>query len=1001
MAVTFDLTKQQLIGTARIKVDAHETIKLHTNGLKITGILLKRQDGGSNEVVPSGNSSFTLSAEPFFRELFISYVLNTEKSHSNLISPAGITLIDSWYPLPEKKMIYRLDATIPEGFKAICESDVFPLSQVDNTVTATFSEPAHALHFAAAPYSVSTISVREGLDIHAMFFQEDTNLAKSYLQKTKEYISTYEKQIGPFPYNHYVIVANRLPTGLGMQTFTLLGQAVLRLPFIKDTSLRHEILHSWFGNSVDVDVEYGNWCEALTSYLADHTYRDELGEGPLYRKEALINYFSYVHSDTIPLSSFISASHNQQMARSRRAVGYSRGLMLFSELQERLGTPAFNDGIKDFFTGFKGKTASWNDIRTVFSKSSGTDLTQFFAERLTRTDAPDFYAENISTSQEDGQTFLNFSLIQANEKPYSLHIPVNVETISGNHDFTVVAHEPETTVKLPLPGRPLRFYLDRNYSMMRQLVLEELPPAWSRFMGSENQLILVESEETVNLYQPLLEALKAEDENIKTGSEVKNSELRDKDLLILGLNQNAARTLFGNPTQTANGFTLDVRQNPLNPDHVAVLVSSSDPDQTTSVASRLSHYGKYAYLSFANGRNTKKTTAPTAMGQEYILEQLPTGGSTSPLDNFDKIVDQLSKNDVVYIGETHDSVSDHRLQLRLIEAIAKRTPDIAIGMEMFPYTSQPSLDRYVLKDSTMSEKEFLKSSGYFKVWRYNFRFFREIFQFAKKNRIPVLGLNLEREIVSAVYKSGSTDELSKEELLSLPQDRDLDMQGYTERLRSMYSLHKEGSHGSGLASGFIQAQALWDETMAENIVIHLRENPGRKIVVLAGSQHTRKDSGIPPRVARRIDVQQASVLNILNGSTPVNLEIIADYFFLAEPLPAEDDPKIGIVLNEHSVKTENEEKDKTTGENKNEQYIEITEFSPNSTADEAGLRKGDIVISLNGYPISTMEDIRIAMVDTTIESTIGVKVLRKENGEKSELNFEVKPVKMTSEKPHP
>ncbi|WP_136805485.1 ChaN family lipoprotein [Desulfosediminicola flagellatus] len=990
LALAFDIPHKQLTATARISIPAGETLSLHTGELKITGILLKRQDGGSNEIASPQGVRLIIPADRFYRELFISYDATFENNSSNLISNAGITLIDSWHPIPDKKMVFSLDATIPEGFEAICESDSFPLRRVGNTVTATFSEPSYALHFAAAPYTINTVKVRAGLNIHSMFFPEEANLADDYLKKAKTYINTYEAQIGPFPYNHYVIVANRLPTGLGMPTFTLLGQAVLRLPFIKDTSLRHEILHSWFGNSIDVGMEYGNWCEALTSYLADHAYREELGDARLYRKESLINYFSYVHeSNIIPLSSFTSASHTQQMSRSRRAVGYSRGLMLFSELETRVGQETFSAAVRSFFSEFNGKSASWHDFIAIFNTVSDTDLTDFFQERLSRTDTPNVYADNVVVSQDTGQTFLNFTLHQTTDTPFSLHIPVKVVTLSGAHDFTVITKTAETTVRLPLPGRPLQFYLDPDYTIMRQLTLEELPPVWSRFMGAENPLILFESQEAQSIYQPLLEVLEITEENIRAGNSVKNSELRDKDLLILGLNQTAAHTLFGDPVHPENGFTLDVRQNPLNPDHVAVLVTSSGLNQTTAVASRLTHYGKYSYLSFTNGRNTSKDIAPSATGLEYILEQLPQGGATSHLNSFDAIVDELAKNDVIYIGETHDSVSDHRLQLRLIEALSQKTPNIAIGMEMFPYTSQESLDKYVLEDQSMSEKEFLKKSDYFKVWRYNYRFFRDIFQIAKKEKLPVIGLNLNRDIVSTVYKSGSTDELTEEEQNALPKERNLDMPGYAERLRSMHSIHQEGNHGNGLASGFIQAQALWDETMAQNIIKHLQDNPGQKMVVLAGSQHTRKDSGIPPRVARRINVQQASVLNILNGSAPVNLSKVADYFFLVEHMPAEEDPKIGIVLNER------------TDENEGENSIEIIDFSPHSKAQEAGLQKGDILVSLNGYPISTMEDIRIAMVDTASDSTIEVKVVRGEKEKMSEIRVQVKPLQMTSEKPHP
>ncbi len=130
-------------------------------------------------------------------------------------------------------------------------------------------------------------------------------MQQSTCQAAAGYINRYEKEIGPFPYNHYVIVANRLPTGYSMPTFTLLGQMVLRLPFIKDTSLGHEIVHSWFGNAVEVDYSKGIGAEGLASFLADHAYREEKGEGAEDRKESITRYLSYVHKESaIPLSVF-------------------------------------------------------------------------------------------------------------------------------------------------------------------------------------------------------------------------------------------------------------------------------------------------------------------------------------------------------------------------------------------------------------------------------------------------------------------------------------------------------------------------------------------------------------------------------------------------------------------------------------------------------------------------------------------------------------------------
>jgi len=229
--------------------------------------------------------------------------------------------------------------------------------------------------------------------------------------------------------------------------------------------------------------------------------------------------------------------------------------------------------------------------------------------------------------------------------------------------------------------------------------------------------------------------------------------------------------------------------------------------------------------------------------------------------------------------------------------------------------------------------------------------------------------------------------LDKEVLDSLPEDRNLDMEGYSERLSFMHNVHMQGSHGSGAESGFIQAQGLWDESMAENIATFLSKQPDYKMVVLAGSQHTRKDSGIPPRVARRIPVKQASVLNIYNNSPPANLTEVADYFFLATPTELPESPKIGIVLSNHKKN--------------NQIFQKVIQLSPHGKAAASGIKEGDILDEVNGYPVSDMADLRIAMLGTRTGDTIEVRVIRESDNEEVELLFKVELTSPPASQPHP
>jgi hypothetical protein len=273
------------------------------------------------------------------------------------------------------------------------------------------------------------------------------------------------------------------------------------------------------------------------------------------------------------------------------------------------------------------------------------------------------------------------------------------------------------------------------------------------------------------------------------------------------------------------------------------------------------------------------------------------------------------------------------------------------------------------------------------VWRYDYRFFRDIIDYARNNRLPVVGLNLDRQIVSEVFRSGGTDSLSPEIRASLPADRDLDLAGYTERLAFMHKVHIEGSHGSGAAGGFIQAQALWDETMAEKIADFLGENPGYRMVILAGTQHTRKDSGIPPRVARRLPVRQATVINLYNDRSPLDLDRITDYYFLASADELPERPKIGVTL--------------VSEVKEGRSFLKIDQISPHGKAGAAGLLAGDILLEAGGMKVTEMADLLIVMLDANPGDSITVKVARKIEDEERIMDFQVELTVPPPSQPHP
>lgn len=204
----------------------------------------------------------------------------------------------------------------------------------------------------------------------------------------------------------------------------------------------------------------------------------------------------------------------------------------------------------------------------------------------------------------------------------------------------------------------------------------------------------------------------------------------------------------------------------------------------------------------------------------------------------------------VLIGESHTSADDHAVQLKVLELLAARQPNFAVGMEMFQRPFQPALDRYIAGD--IDEAQMLLDTEWKERWGFETELYRPFWQLAQEHGRPLLALNIRREITKRIAKVG-VDGLTPAETASLP-EMDLQDTRYLEWMDEVFR-----SHGSQMESQklerFFAAQVAWDETMADTAAKWALANPDGLVVVIAGRGHIERDWGIPSRLRRGLGAQ--------------------------------------------------------------------------------------------------------------------------------------------------
>lgn len=240
-----------------------------------------------------------------------------------------------------------------------------------------------------------------------------------------------------------------------------------------------------------------------------------------------------------------------------------------------------------------------------------------------------------------------------------------------------------------------------------------------------------------------------------------------------------------------------------------------------------------------------------------------------------QILQQLVKAKVVYLGETHDSAEDHQAQLKIIREMHRQNRKIAIAMEMFQRPFQGAIDSYLA--GKLTEEQLVDRTEYDRRWRFPWETYAPFLRFAKENQLPVLALNTPSEVTRKVATQG-LESLRAEDKKYIPPVSEIrtDNAEYRQMLLEIYQQHQKAGQGNSTAfERFLQAQVLWDETMAEKIAEFVKANPDYQVVVLAGKGHIIYGYGIPSRVERRLGTGKVKVRSVL-FSSPQNPALSAD-----------------------------------------------------------------------------------------------------------------------------
>lgn len=444
---------------------------------------------------------------------------NLIQRHSNslgIISPnnnEGIYLpAGSFYPYNTNNLLanFAVQVEIEKGYSVILSGNKLDEIEEERNITTWKTPfPVDEITLVGGKY----VKYQKEYDSHKfnIFTYDSTKLADRYLDAVIEHYKIYTDLFGDYPFNEFSIVENFFATGFGMPGYTLLSGKLLAMPYVtlSPGSLAHEFVHNWWGNSVYVDYEKGNWCEALTTFCSNYyynVYKGNTKEELEWYKKALIAIDDLPAERNYPVIKF---QYQRDMLDA--VVGYSKGAFIFYEIYKLIGKEHFFAVLKDLAKIYRGKRAYWEDLINLFDKHTPDALKKEYNIKkiinnwLNSTEIPEISIIKTKINKNN----LELTIKKTTDLIVTTEISINR---NGNWESKLVTLKNNTNlIQIPEASNISEIVLDKNYRSLRKVFEWEKTFTFSKILSSK-PLIVVPEKDSPNrevaekFYQEMLES---------------------------------------------------------------------------------------------------------------------------------------------------------------------------------------------------------------------------------------------------------------------------------------------------------------------------------------------------------------------------------------------------------------------------------------------------------------------------------------------------------------
>ena len=238
-----------------------------------------------------------------------------------------------------------------------------------------------------ARFAVHHYDVVRGIPQQVWVFPQDRDKGYAIFELTgRRAFEFFSDWIGPYAYEKLAHVqAAGISGGTEHASAIFYGEKGVaggRAPVV------HEVAHQWFGNAVTEKDWDDVWLsEGFATYFT-HLYNEQFEGRDAFVRGLKNDVNTIVSAQKAAPDQPIIHRNLADMSKVLNRLVYQKGGWTLHMLRGMIGTEHFWNGIREYYARYRNQNASTDDFRRVMEKASGSSLSWFFEQWLTRPGMP-------------------------------------------------------------------------------------------------------------------------------------------------------------------------------------------------------------------------------------------------------------------------------------------------------------------------------------------------------------------------------------------------------------------------------------------------------------------------------------------------------------------------------------------------------------------------------------------------------------------------------------